>query len=113
MLLLRLINFLFGSYPEIESLVEHGTMLPPNMAGLTDEQVEELKLQDDWGERCVPSGGWTFNKDVIGRRNGRQPSKKMQEVLLKTVQEAKAMVSKVDWLFAWYHNPITCRVMLL
>lgn len=44
-------------------------MLPHNMMGLTDEQVEELKLKDEWGEKCVPTGGWTFNKDVIGTWN--------------------------------------------
>ncbi|PBC33333.1 hypothetical protein APICC_04441 [Apis cerana cerana] len=69
-------------------------MLPHNMMGLTDEQVEELKLKDEWGEKCVPMGGWTFNKDVIGRRNGKQPNTKMQEVLKKTIEEARAMVSK-------------------
>lgn len=41
-------------------------MLPPNMIGLADEQIEELRLKDEWGEKCLPSGGWTFNKDVIG-----------------------------------------------
>lgn len=45
--------------------------LPPNMQGLTDEQVEELKLRDEWGEKCVPSGGAVFKKDDVGRRNGR------------------------------------------
>lgn len=79
----------------MEELAKHGTMLPPNIMGLTDEQVEELKLVDEWGETCIPSGGWTMNKDPIGRRNGRQPSAKMQEVITKTVEEAKAMVSKV------------------
>ncbi|KAG6797225.1 hypothetical protein HZU73_07295 [Apis mellifera caucasica] len=69
-------------------------MLPHNMMGLTDEQVEELKLKDEWGEKCIPMGGWTFNKDVIGRRNGKQPNTKMQEVLKKTIEEARAMVSK-------------------
>ncbi|XP_076623694.1 cilia- and flagella-associated protein 298 isoform X3 [Colletes latitarsis] len=79
---------------EIEELAKHGTMLPQNMMGLTDEQVEELKLKDEWGEKCVPMGGWTFNKDVIGRRNGRQPNAKMREVLDRTIGEARAMVSK-------------------
>lgn len=53
-------------YTEIEELGKHGTMLPHDMMGLTDEQVEELKLKDEWGEKCIPMGGWTFNKDVIG-----------------------------------------------
>lgn len=34
--------------------------------GLTDEQVEELKLKDEWGEKCTPSGGFEFKKDPIG-----------------------------------------------
>ncbi|TMW43424.1 hypothetical protein DOY81_011497 [Sarcophaga bullata] len=37
-------------------LASHGTLLPPEMMGLTDEQVEELKLKDVWGEKCIPSG---------------------------------------------------------
>lgn len=58
--------YVFFRKIEIEELIKHGTMLPHNMMGLTDEQVEELKLKDEWGEKCVPMGGWTFNKDVIG-----------------------------------------------
>lgn len=62
--------------------------------GLTEEQVEELKLKDDWGEKCVPSGGCSVNKDPVGRRNGKQPRKEMQEVLNKAVKDAKEMISK-------------------
>uniref|UniRef100_A0A1B6MUW1 Cilia- and flagella-associated protein 298 n=1 Tax=Graphocephala atropunctata TaxID=36148 RepID=A0A1B6MUW1_9HEMI len=79
---------------EMEELSKHGTMLPPDMMGLTDEQLEELKLSDDWGGKCVPSGGWTFNRDPIGRRNGHQPSEHMQEVITKTINEAKTLISK-------------------
>ena len=45
--------------------------MPPNMQGLTEEQLAELKLVDEWAERCVPSGGYVTRKDVMGRRNGR------------------------------------------
>ncbi|KAK6641319.1 hypothetical protein RUM44_013028 [Polyplax serrata] len=79
---------------ELEELVKHGTFLPPDMLGLTDEQVEELHLVDEWGEKCVPSGGWTFNKDPIGRRNGHQPKEAMQNVINKTMEEVKALISK-------------------
>ncbi|KAL0275434.1 UNVERIFIED_CONTAM: hypothetical protein PYX00_003282 [Menopon gallinae] len=79
---------------ELEELVKHGTLFPPEILGLTPEQVEELHLVDDWGEKCVPSGGWTMNKDPIGRRNGRQPTEAMQKVLNNTMDEAKALVSK-------------------
>lgn len=83
-------------FSEIEELANHGPMLPPNIMGLTDEQVAELKLVDEWADKCVPSGGWCLNKDEIGRRNGRQPNEKMQDVLRKTLEEAKAIVSKVN-----------------
>lgn len=79
---------------EIEELADHGVFLPPNMQGLTDEQVEELKLRDEWGDRCIPSGGAEFRKDEVGRRNGRAPNEKMKQVLKKTVEEAKAIISK-------------------
>ncbi|XP_068086088.1 cilia- and flagella-associated protein 298 isoform X3 [Anabrus simplex] len=79
---------------EMESLAEHGVMLPPNMQGLTEEQWEDLKLKDEWGERCIPSGGFVFNKDVMGRRNGRQPNEKMRDLIAKAVEEGKHTVSR-------------------
>lgn len=54
----------------MSELADHGISLPPNMQGLTDDQIVELKLQDEWQERCIPSGGTEFRKDEIGRRNG-------------------------------------------
>ena len=54
----------------MDMLAEHGISLPPNMQGLTDEQIDELKLRDEWREKCQPSGGCVFCKDEIGRRNG-------------------------------------------
>lgn len=56
---------------EIESLSEHGVMLPPNMIGLTQEQIQELKLKDEFEDVCVPSGGHIQNPDPVGRRSGR------------------------------------------
>lgn len=79
---------------EIEELSEHGTMYPPEILGLTEEQVEEMKLIDHWGEKCLPSGGFQLKKDPIGRRNGKQPNKEMQNVLKNTVNEAKELISK-------------------
>jgi cilia- and flagella-associated protein 298 len=70
--------------------------MPYDMQGLAPGQAEELKLVDDWADKCEASGGWTSNPDPMGKRNGRQPSEDMQKVLLKTVQEAKAAVSKVN-----------------
>ncbi|KAI4462684.1 protein c21orf59 [Holotrichia oblita] len=79
---------------EIEELAKHGTMYPPEILGLTEEQVEELKLVDHYGEKCIPSGGFTQVKDPVGRRNGKQPRKEMQDLLNKTVKEAKEKISK-------------------
>lgn len=79
---------------EMSELADHGISLPPNMQGLTDDQIIELKLQDEWQERCIPSGGAEFRKDEIGRRNGHAPNEKMKDVLKKTMEEAKALISK-------------------
>ncbi|KAM3936447.1 cilia- and flagella-associated protein 298 [Leptodactylus fuscus] len=79
---------------EMEELVEHGVTLPPNMQGLTDEQIEELKLKDEWETKCVPSGGSVFKKDEIGRRNGHAPNENMKKVLQNTMEEARALISK-------------------
>lgn len=35
---------------EMEELEKHGTLLPPDMMGLTEEQVGELKLRDEQGK---------------------------------------------------------------
>lgn len=79
---------------EMEELAKHGPMFPPEILGLAEEQVNELKLIDEYADKCVPSGGWTYNRDPIGRRNGRQPQPKMQEILKKAIDDAKQMVAK-------------------
>jgi len=79
---------------EIGELAKHGISLPPNMQGLTDEQVSELKLKDDWQQKCIPSGGIVQCKDEIGRRSGLAPLDNMQKVLNDTIEEAKQKVSK-------------------
>lgn len=79
---------------EMEDLAKHGTVIPYEMQGLTEEQISELKLKDEWADKCIPSGGFIENKDPIGRRNGRAPNEKMADVIKRTVSEAKAAVSK-------------------
>ncbi|XP_056127475.1 cilia- and flagella-associated protein 298 [Rhinichthys klamathensis goyatoka] len=78
---------------EIPELADHGISLSPNMQGLADDQIMELKLKDEWEDRCIPSGGAEFKKDEIGRRNGHAPNEKMKDVLRKTMEEAKALIS--------------------
>ncbi|XP_045596824.1 cilia- and flagella-associated protein 298-A [Procambarus clarkii] len=79
---------------EMALLAEHGPSLPPEMHGLSEDQIQDLRLKDDWAETCVASGGFKENKDPCGRRNGCQPLEKMQEVLHKTIAEAKGIISK-------------------
>lgn len=55
----------------MEELAKHGIFLPPNMQGLTDEQISDLRLKDEWEDKCNPSGGYVECKDPVGRRNGR------------------------------------------
>lgn len=52
-------------------LAQHGVMMAPEMQGLTERQVEELKIKDSFAEVCIPSGGFVTNPDPVGRRNGR------------------------------------------
>lgn len=79
---------------EVEQLAAHGPMYPPEILGLTEEQVDELKLIDQWADKCVPQDGFQLNPDPIGRRNGRQPKQAMQEILNKAVATAKQMISQ-------------------
>ena len=44
--------------------------------------------------KCQPSGGVRVNKDPVGRRNGQAPNDKMKDVLKRTAEESKQMVSK-------------------
>ncbi|KAK3871663.1 hypothetical protein Pcinc_023221 [Petrolisthes cinctipes] len=78
----------------MEQLADHGYTLPPEMHGLTSDQIVDLKLKDEHEHTCIPSGGYIQNSDQCGRRCGRQPVEKMREVLHKTIREAKAMISK-------------------
>ncbi|EDV24615.1 UPF0769 protein C21orf59 [Trichoplax sp. H2] len=81
---------------EIENLAEYGIALPPNMQGLADEQIEDLKLVDEWATKCYPSGGSDLNKDPMSRRSGNAPKDNMKEVLKRTVSEVKNSVSKTQ-----------------
>ena len=83
----------FGA--EMDQLKLYGTMYPSNMLGLAEEQITELNLYDEWGEKCVPKGGWKLNADPISRRNGKQPAQSMQDIISKAVNEARGSISKV------------------
>lgn len=47
----QLIIGFYLNIAEMECLAKHGILLPPNMQGLTDDQIVELKLKDEWAEK--------------------------------------------------------------
>lgn len=55
----------------MEELAEHGVFLPPNMQGLTDEQIEELKLKDEWGGSVCPVEGLFLRRTRSGGGTGK------------------------------------------
>lgn len=79
---------------ELSELSKHGIALPPDMVGLTEDQWEDLKLSDKQADVSVPSGGYEFSADPVGRRNGRAPKQNMQDLFSKTAEEAMAIISK-------------------
>lgn len=81
---------------EISMLAKHGVQVRPEMMGLTPDQIEELKLVDDYATKtCIPSSGFgEETPDDCGRRCGRPPRVDMQNVLAKTISEAKASIFK-------------------
>lgn len=80
---------------ELETLAKHGITMPPNMQGLSEDQIEELHLEDKWSKTCIPQGGETnFCKDPVGRRTGNAPCGKMADLINRTRNEAKSDVSK-------------------
>ena len=52
-------------------LAKHGITLPVNMQGLTDEQITDLKLIDEYADTCIPMDGYIEEEDMTGKRNGR------------------------------------------
>lgn len=95
-------------------LAKHGVTLPVNMQGLTEEQITDLKLVDEYADKCIPMDGYIEEEDVTGKRNGRgknfdffkkifyvvvlffflAPTEKMRSILERTIQEAKDKISK-------------------
>ena len=53
------------------------------MQGLTDEQVVELKLKDEWADRCTPQGGVRENPDKVGVRNGQGKPDRHSRILTR------------------------------
>jgi hypothetical protein len=52
-------------------LAKHGITLPVNMQGLTEEQITDLKLIDEYADKCIPMDGYVEEEDGTGKRNGR------------------------------------------
>ncbi len=76
----------------VVSLADHGIAKPPNMRGLLDEQVAELKLVDPELERCEPAGGFVEQRDPVGFRVGRAPTGAFRGVLTEAAMEAERLM---------------------
>ena len=83
----------------MKELSEHGISLPPNMQGLADEQIEDLKLVDEWAEKCQPSGGTVECTDDCGRRNGKgKYYKKIRAAWIqKILKPTKGTIGGSQW----------------
>lgn len=46
------------------------------MQGLTDPQIEELELRDEWDKKCVPRGGAVFKKTLLDEETSMLQKKK-------------------------------------
>lgn len=84
---------------EVIDLMNHGVFLPPNMQGLLEEQISELKLSDDEGDKSMPQGGFEFQKDPVGRRNGKAPNRQMRDVLVSSLKFILNMISITNNFF--------------
>lgn len=64
-------NISFLLHLEMSMLAKYGITLSVNMQGLTDEQISDLKLVDEYADKCIPMDGYVEEDDVTGKRNGR------------------------------------------
>lgn len=80
---------------EMTQLAKHGVQIKPEMMGLTDDQIVELKLVDEFSSSCVPSTGFGEEcKDDVGRRCGRPPRVDMKNIIARTIAEATSAIIK-------------------
>jgi hypothetical protein len=86
---------------EIEFLAKSGITLPYNMQGLTDEQITELKLVDDFSDKCIPSGGYIEAKDDLGRRNGRGIVSTANLIPSATCYDCSVLEKSSQWKNGW------------
>merc|ERR1712039_440702 len=80
---------------EMTQLAKHGVQIRPEMMGLTEDQIVELKLIDEYADKCVPSTGFGDEcKDDVGRRCGRPPRVDMKNIIARCIAEATQAVIK-------------------
>lgn len=80
---------IFRLVSHLEDLSRHGVFRPPDMTGLLDDQIRELRLVD---EHEGPAGGWEDHPDPVQKRNGRRPLEAMREILDRSGHEARSKV---------------------
>ncbi|ORY53131.1 hypothetical protein BCR33DRAFT_756955 [Rhizoclosmatium globosum] len=83
----------------------YGLLKPENEQGYSVEELEELNggvnasKDSKVGQVFTKNGiSYIYNPDPTGRRNGEAPLMNYQEVIQKTLEEAKKLTSKEFWM---------------
>lgn len=80
-----------------EGLAQHGPMKLPEQQGLDDETplLEDYDVKDgSLAARPKPERGANYREDPTQRRTGNCPSDEMASVIMRTVEDAKALTSE-------------------
>ena len=82
---------------QAEQLALHGPMKPPEQQGLDDETplVDDYDVTTGTSKPRAPvQRNEHYNPDPTERRNGNAPSPELAQVLMKTVEDGKALTSE-------------------
>lgn len=81
------------------SLACHGIAKDPRVRGLLENQIEELKLEDEASNSCLPVGGFDESPDPVEFRVGKSPTGPFKEILLESAKQAELkMKNSADFL---------------
>uniref|UniRef100_A0A1A8P1K1 Chromosome 21 open reading frame 59 n=1 Tax=Nothobranchius rachovii TaxID=451742 RepID=A0A1A8P1K1_9TELE len=86
---------------EISELADHGITLPPNMQGLTEEQIVELKLTDEWEERR-----WRRQKRSSPKKQAQANVCVTMEMITEALDQLRGAVMIVYPMGLPPHDPI-------
>ena len=79
-----------------EGLAQHGPMKPPEQQGLDDDTplLEDYDVKSgEVAPRTAPERGANYREDPTQRRTGNAPPEDIAAMLLKTVEDGRALIS--------------------